>query len=234
MPPLNLKPYSSLALSRRTVKTGKFRNRVGIKNRLRSYPTYIARNPGGIRVVQVNPYLYPDQFHDCASVTLQNLKSQQEMKNQYSYQAPRPKNNLRVWLRWAPLLQKQPSAIAGKHKEFFEYGGLKESLINGAELSDGSRSGSQTSMQVPKGFLAVYVGPQLRRFVIPTSYLSMPDFRGLMDMVAEEFGFDHEGGLRIPCEEEDFEKILYRCCANNRKKNNKKLPYDHKHKVLSC
>ncbi|XP_075666090.1 auxin-responsive protein SAUR27 [Castanea sativa] len=155
------------------------------------------------------------------------------MKNQYSYQAPRPKNNLLVWLRWAPLLQKQPSAITGKHKELLEYGGLKESLINGAELSDGRRSGSQTSMRVPKGFLAVYVGPQLRRFVIPTSYLSMPDFRGLMDMVAEEFGFDQEGGLRIPCEEEDFEKILYRCCANNRKKNNKKLPYDHKHKVLS-
>lgn len=108
--------------------------------------------------------------------------------------------------------------IQGKNKGLLEYGGLNETLLNG-ELSDGKRS----SMQVPKGFLAVYVGPKLRRFVIPTSYLSMPDFRVLMDRAAEEFGFDHEGGVKIPCEEEDFEQILYRCCKINKKKSIKKV-----------
>ncbi|GMY38258.1 auxin-responsive protein SAUR50-like [Fagus crenata] len=139
------------------------------------------------------------------------------MKNQPCH-ISRPKNILRLWLWWAPLYQRPPSMIPGKNKGLLEYGGLNETLLNG-ELSDGKRS----SMQVPKGFLAVYVGPKLRRFVIPTSYLSMPDFRVLMDRAAEEFGFDHEGGVKIPCEEEDFEQILYRCCKINKKKSIKKV-----------
>ncbi|KAI6689742.1 hypothetical protein NL676_026570 [Syzygium grande] len=70
--------------------------------------------------------------------------------------------------------------------------------------------------RVPKGYLAVYVGPKLRRFVIPASYLSAPEFRTLMERVAEEVGFEQEGGLQIPCcEEEDFEEILARCVGFN-------------------
>ena len=65
--------------------------------------------------------------------------------------------------------------------------------------------------EVSRGFLAVYVGPELRRFVILTSYLSMPDFRALMERMADEFGLQQEGGLQIPCEEEDFEEILRKC-----------------------
>jgi SAUR family protein len=87
-----------------------------------------------------------------------------------------PKNILRLWLWWAPLYQRPPSIIPGKNKGLLEYGGLNETLLKG-EFSDGKR----LSMQVPKGFLVVYVGPKLQRFVIPTSYLSMPDFRVLMD-----------------------------------------------------
>ncbi|RRT35969.1 hypothetical protein B296_00045663 [Ensete ventricosum] len=61
---------------------------------------------------------------------------------------------------------------------------------------------------VPKGCMAVYVGDGMRRFVIPTSYLRLPAFRQLMEKVEEEFGFDQAGGLRIPCEEEDFQELL--------------------------
>ncbi|XP_019054012.1 PREDICTED: auxin-induced protein X15-like [Nelumbo nucifera] len=78
------------------------------------------------------------------------------------------------------------------------------------------------SPTVPRGFLAVYVGPENRRFVIPASYLSMPDFRVLMEKVAEEFGFEQQGALKIPCEEEDFEKILLRCFERQEKMKNKK------------
>ncbi|KAI3443513.1 hypothetical protein Pfo_000178 [Paulownia fortunei] len=69
---------------------------------------------------------------------------------------------------------------------------------------------------VPKGYLAVYVGPELRRFIIPTSYLSDPLFKVLLEKVEEEFGFDHSGGLTIPCEIETF-KYLLQCMENHQK-----------------
>jgi len=61
---------------------------------------------------------------------------------------------------------------------------------------------------VPKGYFAVYVGAESRRFVVPTSYLSEPAFRELMERAAEEFGFNQAGGLRIPCREEDFQATV--------------------------
>lgn len=67
---------------------------------------------------------------------------------------------------------------------------------------------------VPKGYLAVYVGPELRRFIIPTTYLSHHLFKVLLEKAAEEFGFDHNGGLTIPCEIETF-KYLLKCIENN-------------------
>ncbi|XP_052180669.1 protein SMALL AUXIN UP-REGULATED RNA 12 [Diospyros lotus] len=63
---------------------------------------------------------------------------------------------------------------------------------------------------VPKGYLAVYVGPEHRRFIIPTSYLSHQLFKVLLEKAEEEFGFDHCGGLTLPCEIETF-KYLLKC-----------------------
>ncbi|KAJ0985186.1 hypothetical protein J5N97_003542 [Dioscorea zingiberensis] len=80
-------------------------------------------------------------------------------------------------------------------------------------------------IEVPKGCLAVYVGEHMRRFVIPASYLCRPEFQTLMEKVAEEFGFEQTGGLRIPCNEETFEEILHvleDTVARNKKKKNKK------------
>ncbi|KAI3926466.1 hypothetical protein MKW92_052593 [Papaver armeniacum] len=67
---------------------------------------------------------------------------------------------------------------------------------------------------VPKGYLAVYVGPELRRFIIPTTYLAHPLFKVLLEKVEEEFGFEHKGGLTIPCEIETF-KYLLKCMETN-------------------
>ncbi|XP_028786880.1 protein SMALL AUXIN UP-REGULATED RNA 10-like [Neltuma alba] len=69
---------------------------------------------------------------------------------------------------------------------------------------------------VPKGYLAVYVGPELRRFIIPTSYLSHSLFKALLEKAADEFGFEQSGGLTIPCEIETF-KYLLNCMENNQK-----------------
>ncbi|MFQ6651710.1 hypothetical protein Gotur_023922, partial [Gossypium turneri] len=86
----------------------------------------------------------------------------------------------------------------------------KKSLLMARKLPDGRTQGSG---HVPKGSIAVYVGPELRRFVIPTSYLTMPEFRDLMDLVAEEFGFQNTGELQFPCDEQSFENILHRCAT---------------------
>ncbi|KAL3830069.1 hypothetical protein ACJIZ3_018871 [Penstemon smallii] len=80
---------------------------------------------------------------------------------------------------------------------------------------DGCQS-PEPPFDVPRGYLAVYVGPELRRFIIPTSYLSDPLFKVLLEKVEEEFGFDHSGGLTIPCEIETF-KYLLKCMENHQK-----------------
>ncbi|KAI9123776.1 hypothetical protein K1719_005076 [Acacia pycnantha] len=67
------------------------------------------------------------------------------------------------------------------------------------------RASSSKSRDVPKGYLAVYVGEKMKRFVIPIAYLSQPLFQELLSQVEEEFGFDHPmGGLTILCSENVF------------------------------
>jgi SAUR family protein len=60
-------------------------------------------------------------------------------------------------------------------------------------------------VDVPKGYLSVYVGEEMKRFVIPISYLKKSSFQELLNQAEEQFGYDHPtGGLTIPCREEVF------------------------------
>ena len=65
---------------------------------------------------------------------------------------------------------------------------------------------ASTSIDAPKGYIAIYVGEsERRRFVIPISFLNHPSFQELLSKAEEEFGFDHPmGGLTIPCSEDIF------------------------------
>jgi SAUR family protein len=66
-------------------------------------------------------------------------------------------------------------------------------------------------MDVPKGYLAVYVGEKMKRFVIPISYLKQTSFQELLSQAEEQFGYDHPmGGLTIPCGEDLFLDITSR------------------------
>ncbi|KAH7561100.1 hypothetical protein JRO89_XS10G0173900 [Xanthoceras sorbifolium] len=56
--------------------------------------------------------------------------------------------------------------------------------------------------------IAVDGDQQPKRFVIPLSYLSHPRFLELLEQAAEEYGFDHEGALAIPCRPCELERIL--------------------------
>ena len=66
------------------------------------------------------------------------------------------------------------------------------------------RSYRVVPMDVPRGHCAVYVGSERSRFVIPTTYLNHSLFRVLLEKAEEEYGFDHQMGLTIPCEEIAF------------------------------
>ncbi|KAI4323752.1 hypothetical protein L6164_023333 [Bauhinia variegata] len=67
------------------------------------------------------------------------------------------------------------------------------------------------SVEVPKGYLAVYVGQEMKRFIIPISYLNQPLFQNLLSQAEEEFGYDHPmGGLTIPCKEDVFLELTSR------------------------
>lgn len=62
---------------------------------------------------------------------------------------------------------------------------------------------------VPEGFLAVYVGDERQRFVISANYLKHQMFKLLLEKSAEEYGFEHKGGLPIACDVAYFEHLLW-------------------------
>ncbi|OIS96599.1 PREDICTED: auxin-responsive protein SAUR50-like [Nicotiana attenuata] len=47
-----------------------------------------------------------------------------------------------------------------------------------------------------------------KRFVVPLSCLTHPSFLMLLEQAAEEYGFDHEGALTLPCRPSELETIL--------------------------
>ncbi|CAA2988706.1 auxin-induced 15A-like [Olea europaea subsp. europaea] len=73
-------------------------------------------------------------------------------------------------------------------------------------LRRSSSMGNQTTLDIRKGRVAVYVGEcEKKRYIVPISYLNKPMFQDLLSQAEEEFGFDHPmGGLTIPCSEDIF------------------------------
>ncbi|PKA50829.1 Auxin-induced protein 6B [Apostasia shenzhenica] len=104
--------------------------------------------------------------------------------------------------KWKKLAVGSKSNAGGRKGMGF----LKRTL----SFSDDSGGGGSSSVScgVPKGFLAVSVGEEMKRFVIPTEYLGHRAFAVLLSEAEEEFGFQQEGVLRIPCEVSVFERIL--------------------------
>ncbi|KAK6915215.1 Small auxin-up RNA [Dillenia turbinata] len=126
-----------------------------------------------------------------------------------------PKNIVRLGLLLAPLHPKIPTLAWKNGRLHAKRSESPKQVLLAGELYDGGDNAMRG--RPPKGYIAVYVGPEMRRFVIPASYLSMPEFGVLMEQMAEEFGFEQEGGLRIPCEEDDFEKILLKCVKSEKR-----------------
>lgn len=65
----------------------------------------------------------------------------------------------------------------------------------------------QGRRRAPKGHFVVYVGDEMKRFVVPTSYLKNPMFQQLLEKAEEEYGFDNQNGIVLPCDEPTFERL---------------------------
>ena len=133
---------------------------------------------------------------------------------------------IRHIVRLKEILQKWQTVTLGSrpntpHSEE-NHGGVSQPInkrLTNVMCCDSDEEGCHSPeppLDVPKGYLAVYVGPELRRFIIPTSYLSHPVFKILLEKAEEEFGYDHNGGLTLPCEIETF-KYLLKCIENHPK-----------------
>uniref|UniRef100_A0A0E0KSV6 Auxin-responsive protein n=1 Tax=Oryza punctata TaxID=4537 RepID=A0A0E0KSV6_ORYPU len=62
---------------------------------------------------------------------------------------------------------------------------------------------------VPRGHTVVYVGEELRRYVVRVSSLDHPLFRELLDRAREEYEFAAaDARLCIPCDEDIFLGVL--------------------------
>lgn len=133
---------------------------------------------------------------------------------------------IRQIVRLRELLQKWQSVTLGSKGSSpctdESHGGISPAInkrltnVTSCDSDEESCQSPEPPADVPKGYLAVYVGPELRRFIIPTSYLSHSLFKVLLEKAEEEFGFNHGGGLTLPCEIETF-KYLLKCIESHPK-----------------
>ncbi|KAL2337543.1 hypothetical protein Fmac_011989 [Flemingia macrophylla] len=76
----------------------------------------------------------------------------------------------------------------------------------------------QKAPAVPKGHLAVYVGEEdgeFRRVLVPVIYFNHPLFTELLNEAEKEFGFEHPGGITIPCRLTEFEQVKERVASGS-------------------
>ncbi|KAF8403108.1 hypothetical protein HHK36_011202 [Tetracentron sinense] len=78
---------------------------------------------------------------------------------------------------------------------------LQRSLSLGRKTASDFGNSASVPEDVKEGHFAVTAvdDGETKRFVVPLSYLTHPAFLRLLEEAAEEFGFDHDGALAVPC-----------------------------------
>ncbi|MFS7907180.1 putative small auxin-up RNA [Helianthus anomalus] len=87
---------------------------------------------------------------------------------------------------------------------------LQKGLFLAKKRQESYSSQEMVPKDVKEGHFAVIASDDYveRRFVIPITYLHHPSFLRLLERAAEEYGFDHEGALMIPCRPSELEWML--------------------------
>ncbi|MCD7449690.1 hypothetical protein HAX54_001119 [Datura stramonium] len=93
---------------------------------------------------------------------------------------------------------------------------LEYLLVKDHDHDRDDQGASPTSAKSSKkmGTFAVYVGEGRERFAVPTSYLSHPLFKILLEKTYNEFGFEQTNGLVVPCSVAAFQVVVnaVECC----------------------
>ena len=87
----------------------------------------------------------------------------------------------------------------------------KKSASEYEDVEEVTESSAYVPADVKEGHFAVIAerdGQEPKRFVVPLNFLTHPPFLRLLEEAAEEYGFDHEGALTLPCRPCELEMIL--------------------------
>ncbi|KAK7401641.1 hypothetical protein VNO78_13272 [Psophocarpus tetragonolobus] len=68
---------------------------------------------------------------------------------------------------------------------------------------------SSAAALVPEGHVPIYVGDEMERFVVCAELLNHPLFVKLLNDSAQEYGYQQQGVLRLPCRVFVFERVLH-------------------------
>ncbi|XP_021766493.1 auxin-responsive protein SAUR50-like [Chenopodium quinoa] len=99
-----------------------------------------------------------------------------------------------------------------------EYSHRQSLLVKGSLEED-----SFSPTKIPTGFFAVYVGEGRERFLVPTSFLSHPLFKILLEKTYDEFGFEQKNGLIVPCSVSTFREVVNAVESNHGRFDMRKL-----------
>ncbi|KAH0691115.1 hypothetical protein KY289_018473 [Solanum tuberosum] len=129
--------------------------------------------------------------------------------------------------KWKKIAAASPSSTHLRRNTSSGNGGINKFLKKTLSFSD--KEYDINNNNVPKGCLAVLcVGKEEeKRFVIPMDYLAHQSFQVLLREAEEEFGFQQQGILKIPCQLSLFDKILKTIQSN-------KQPNDDSNVVGGC
>ena len=129
-----------------------------------------------------------------------------QKKNKTKPKPTKPNSPFSDFFRHFPGKKKKMSAGLGKCSKIRHIVRLRQMLRrwrNKARLS-----ANRIPSDVPAGHVAVCVGSSCRRFVVRATHLNHPIFKKLLVQAEEEYGFNNQGPLAIPCDESLFEEVL--------------------------
>ncbi|CAK8543880.1 unnamed protein product [Lathyrus sativus] len=72
----------------------------------------------------------------------------------------------------------------------------------------------ETATIVPEGYFVVVAmqGEERKRFVLELEYLRDSRFMKLLEEAKEEYGYEQEGAIAVPCRPQELEKIIENRC----------------------
>lgn len=158
--------------------------------------------------VHVKLNLLPN-LHACMHVTfslyIPYLKSHDKKFNVPSHQGTL--SNLYIYILSHNLFQTQMPCLSIDHFKHFPCNNFY-SVFSATMPKNKIGKDEAIRSRAPKGHFVVYVGTEMKRFVVPTSYLKNPIFQQLLDKAAEEYGFHNkQNKIILPCDESTFQRL---------------------------